>query len=325
METISGGNPDKVPKLNGCCIFIRTIADKTGCRQYKLSAAHRQAIQSSKRIANPGCHASGFISAVYPLVHHGLIAPDFPLTAYSLTGYSGGGKSLIEEYTAPERGPRHESHRIYGLNLNHKHLPEMQKLCGLTRQPVFSPILGDSYAGMATTVLLPGFCAGQGKGSTVWDSDGKAYVDMGSGIGVTAFGIGDEIWQQAVIKQIGKVQHTSNLYYTEPCAMLAKLLCEKTGMKKVFFSNSGAEANECAIKVARKYSAEKKGSDCYTILTLENSLHGRTLTTLAATGRETFHRLFQPLTPGFVHIGANIENPSWTRICAPMRGFITGS
>ena len=244
---------------------------------------------------------------------------------YILWGYSGGGKSLIEEYTAPERDPRHESHRIYGLNLNHKHLPEMQKLCGVTRQPVFSPILGDFYAGMATTVLLPGFCAGQGKGSTVWDSDGKAYVDMGSGIGVTAFGIGDEIWQQAVIKQIGKVQHTSNLYYTEPCAMLAKLLCEKTGMKKVFFSNSGAEANECAIKVARKYSAEKKGSDCYTILTLENSFHGRTLTTLAATGQETFHRLFQPLTPGFVHIGANIENPSWKRIRAPMRGFITGS
>ena len=144
-----------------------------------------------------------------------------------------------------------------------------------------------------------------GKGSRVLDSSGKAYVDMGSGIGVTSFGIGDEIWQQAVIAQLGKVQHTSNLYYTEPCAMLAKLLCEKTGMKKVFFSNSGAEADECAIKAARKYSAEKKGPDCFTIVTLVNSFHGRTLTTLAATGQEHFHQLFQPLTPGFVHVSAN--------------------
>ena len=144
-----------------------------------------------------------------------------------------------------------------------------------------------------------------GKGSKVWDANGKQYVDMGSGIGVTAFGIGDETWQQAVTEQLGKVQHTSNLYYTEPCAHLAKLLCEKTGMKKVFFSNSGAEANECAIKVARKYSAGKKGPDCYTILTLVNSFHGRTLTTLAATGQAHFHELFQPLTPGFVHVEAN--------------------
>ena len=144
-----------------------------------------------------------------------------------------------------------------------------------------------------------------GKGSKVWDANGKQYVDMGSGIGVTAFGIGDDTWQQAVTTQLGKVQHTSNLYYTEPCAHLAELLCEKTGMKKVFFSNSGAEANECAIKVARKYSAEKKGPDCYTILTLVNSFHGRTLTTLAATGQAHFHELFQPLTPGFVHVEAN--------------------
>ena len=144
-----------------------------------------------------------------------------------------------------------------------------------------------------------------GKGSRVVDADGKSYVDMGSGIGVTAFGFGDEAWMAAVTAQLGKVQHTSNLYYTEPCAALAKLLCEKTGMKKVFFSNSGAEANECAIKVARKYSAEKKGADCYTIVTLVNSFHGRTLTTLAATGQDHFHELFQPLTPGFVHVPAN--------------------
>ncbi len=144
-----------------------------------------------------------------------------------------------------------------------------------------------------------------GKGSRCVDVNGKSYVDMGSGIGVTAFGFGDEAWTAAVTEQLGKVQHTSNLYYTEPCAALAKLLCEKTGMKKVFFANSGAEANECAIKVARKYSADKKGADCYTIVTLVNSFHGRTLTTLAATGQEHFHQLFQPLTPGFVHVPAN--------------------
>ncbi|MGM9590057.1 MAG: acetylornithine/succinylornithine family transaminase [Faecousia sp.] len=144
-----------------------------------------------------------------------------------------------------------------------------------------------------------------GKGSKVQDVNGKTYIDMGSGIGVTAFGIADETWQAAVTEQLGKVQHMSNLYYTEPCARLAQLLCEKTGMKKVFFANSGAEANEGAIKVARKYAAEKKGADYYTIITLNNSFHGRTLTTLAATGQEHFHKLFQPLTPGFVSTPAN--------------------
>lgn len=140
-----------------------------------------------------------------------------------------------------------------------------------------------------------------GKGSVVYDTNGKRYIDMGSGIGVTAFGISDDVWQNAVTEQLSKVQHMSNLYYTEPCARLAEMLCKKTGMKKVFFSNSGAEANECAIKVARKYAAEKKGADCFNIVTLENSFHGRTLTTLAATGQVHYHELFQPLTPGFVH------------------------
>ncbi|MBQ7542866.1 MAG: acetylornithine/succinylornithine family transaminase [Clostridia bacterium] len=144
----------------------------------------------------------------------------------------------------------------------------------------------------------------RGKGSVVEDVDGKTYIDMGSGIGVTSFGIADDTWRQAVTDQIAKVQHMSNLYYTEPCVRLAQMLCEKTGMKKVFFSNSGAEANECAIKVARKHAAEKKGADCFTIVTLENSFHGRTLTTLAATGQTHYHELFQPLTPGFVHVPA---------------------
>ncbi len=148
-----------------------------------------------------------------------------------------------------------------------------------------------------------------GKGSVVIDSNGKEYIDMGSGIAVTSFGIADDKWSEAVTKQLTKLQHTSNLYYTEPCAKLAKMLCERTGFKKVFFSNSGAEANECAIKAARKYAAEKKGADYYTIITLENSFHGRTLTTLAATGQEHYHELFRPLTPGFIHTPAgDIDN-----------------
>ena len=130
----------------------------------ELSAAHREKIVNSNRIANPGCHASGFIASVYPLVSAGVIPKDFPLTAYSLTGYSGGGKNLIAEYEDPNRDIRHESHRIYGINLAHKHLPEMQKICGLDQPPVFSPILGDFYEGMATTILLPEFDC-----SKVWD------------------------------------------------------------------------------------------------------------------------------------------------------------
>ena len=145
----------------------------------------------------------------------------------------------------------------------------------------------------------------EGKGSIVTDTAGKRYIDLGTGIGVTAFGYCDEQWTSAVTAQAMKLQHTSNLYYTEPCARLAQLLCEKTGMKKVFFSNSGAEANECAIKVARKYSARKKGEGCFTIVTLKQSFHGRTLTTLAATGQDHFHRDFLPLTPGFRHVEAN--------------------
>ena len=144
----------------------------------------------------------------------------------------------------------------------------------------------------------------QGKGCILTDSDGKEYIDLTSGIGVTAFGIADPEWMAAVTAQLGKLQHVSNLYYTDPCAKLAQLLCEKTGMSKVFFSNSGAESNECAIKYARKYSQEKKGPQYSTIITLKNSFHGRTLTTLAATGQDHFHQYFQPLTPGFVHVDA---------------------
>ena len=145
-----------------------------------------------------------------------------------------------------------------------------------------------------------------GKGSLVWDTDGREYIDMGSGIAVNAFGLADSEWIAAVTAQLGKLQHVSNLYYSEPDALLAEQLCSRTGMKKVFFANSGAEANECAIKCARKYAADKYGADKrYKIVTLKNSFHGRTITTLAATGQDELHRDFQPLTEGFLYTPAN--------------------
>lgn len=145
----------------------------------------------------------------------------------------------------------------------------------------------------------------EGKGSLVWDDEGNSYIDLGTGIAVNTFGFCDDEWVNAITKQLGSIQHTSNLYYTEPCADLAEMLCKRTGMNKVFFSNSGAEANECAIKVARKYAAEKKGAEYNTIITLKNSFHGRTITTLAATGQDVFHKDFLPLTEGFLYCEAN--------------------
>lgn len=145
----------------------------------------------------------------------------------------------------------------------------------------------------------------KGEGSLLFDENGKEYVDCGSGIAVNTFGLCDKEWIKTVSEQLGKFQHTSNLYYTEPCAMLAKALCEKTGFKKVFFSNSGAEANECAIKAARKYAEINKGKEFFNIITLKNSFHGRTVTTLSATGQDVFHEHFNPLTPGFIYADAN--------------------
>ena len=133
----------------------------------------------------------------------------------------------------------------------------------------------------------------------------KEYIDFGTGIGVTAFGAGDEIWIDAVCAQAKKLPHASNLYYTEPCVKLATLLCERTGMKKVFFGNSGAEANECAIKCARKYSSDKYGDGRATVITLKNSFHGRTLLTLSATGQDVFHKHFGPFPEGFRYVEAN--------------------
>jgi len=158
--------------------------------------------------------------------------------------------------------------------------------------------IANTYARFPVTIV-------KGKGSLVWDDTGKEYIDLSTGIAVDIFGVADEEWVAAVTKQLGTLQHISNLYYTEPCAKLAQMLCEKTGMKKVFFGNSGAEANECAIKAARKWSEEKKGKDYSTIITLKNSFHGRTITTLAATGQDVFHHDFTPLTEGFVYAEPN--------------------
>jgi len=143
-----------------------------------------------------------------------------------------------------------------------------------------------------------------GRGSLLYDEQGKEYIDMGAGIAVNTFGAADGEWISAVTEQLNRFQHTSNLYYSGPCALLAEQLCLRTGMKKVFFSNSGAEANECAIKAARKYSSDKYGKNRYNIITLVNSFHGRTLTTLAATGQDSFHRDFLPLTEGFMYAEA---------------------
>lgn len=141
----------------------------------------------------------------------------------------------------------------------------------------------------------------KGEGSHLTDDTGKEYIDLGTGIAVNTFGISDPVWQKAVSDQLGKLQHASNLYYTGPCAELAEMLCSRIGMKKVFFSNSGAEANECAIKAARLYSYEKYGDGRSTVVTLKNSFHGRTLATLSATGQDVFHTKFGPFPEGFVY------------------------
>ncbi len=139
----------------------------------------------------------------------------------------------------------------------------------------------------------------QGRGATYTDEDGKKYIDFGSGIAVNTFGACDPGWTAAVTAQLNQMGHVSNLYYTSPQAQLAQMLCEKTGMKKVFFGNSGAEANECAIKIARKYG-EATGRS--TIVTLKSSFHGRTIATLAATGQDKFHEHFGPFPQGFQYI-----------------------
>ena len=182
---------------------------------------------------------------------------------------------------------------------------------------------------VASTYARFPVCLKEGKGALVYDDNGKEYIDLGTGIAVNSFGVADDSWINAVTSQLNKLQHTSNLYYSEPCALLAKELCDRTGMKKVFFSNSGAEANECAIKAARKYGEIKKGADHTTIITLKDSFHGRTLTTLAATGQDVFHKDFLPLTNGFVYAAANNKDDvkrlaTENNVCAVMFEVVQG-
>ena len=145
-----------------------------------------------------------------------------------------------------------------------------------------------------------------GKNATLVDSEGKEYIDFGAGIAVNIFGANDEEWKAAVIEQLGKIQHVSNYYYAEPQVRLAQMLCERTGAKRVFFSNSGGEANECALKAARKYSFMKYGAGRSRIVSLKNSFHGRTLFTLTATGQDEFHRYFGPFVPDLSYAAPEI-------------------
>ena len=169
----------------------------------------------------------------------------------------------------------------------------------------------------------------KGQKELLYDSNGKEYIDMGGGIAVNIFGASDLQWKNAVISQLHLIQHTSNLYYTYPQVQLAKLLCKKSSMKKAFFSNSGAEANECAIKTARKYSHDLYGNERYFIVTLKNSFHGRTITTLSATGQDMFHKDFGPFTDGFIHVDkddfASMEKHiKSNKVCAVMLELIQG-
>ena len=160
----------------------------------------------------------------------------------------------------------------------------------------------------------------KGKGATAYDEDGKKYIDVSSGIGVNSLGYCDDGWVKAVTEQAGTIQHMSNYFYSSQASNLAEKLCNLTGMAKVCFGNSGAEANECAIKIARKYSFDKYGEGRNEIITLKNSFHGRTVTTLSATGQDVFHNYFFPFTEGFAYAEANnldaLKNAVSDKTCA---------
>ena len=170
----------------------------------------------------------------------------------------------------------------------------------------------------------------KGQGAVAYDESGKQYLDFSSGIGVNSLGYNDPDWSLAIAKQSQTLQHTSNLYYTQPMAQLAERLCQRTNYAKVFFGNSGAEANEGAIKLARKYSYDRygKAAQRYKILTLRDSFHGRTVTTLAATGQDVFHQSFDPFTPGFDYVSANnladLTSKLDDHVCAVMIEFVQG-
>ena len=173
-----------------------------------------------------------------------------------------------------------------------------------------------------------GVALDHGKGAICYDPAGKSYIDFTSGIGVNSLGFADEGWVAAVTAQLNKLQHISNLYYTEPCAQAAKLICEKSGMKKVFFGNSGAEANEGVIKAARKYSFQKYGEGRSKIVALENSFHGRTMAALSATGQTAYHNFFFPFVDGFVFAQANDVEDTLSKltddVCAVMMEMVQG-
>ncbi len=171
-------------------------------------------------------------------------------------------------------------------------------------------------------------CITNGKGALCYDIDGNEYIDFTTGIGVNSLGFCDDGWSLAVAEQAAKLNHTSNLYYTLPGIELAKLLCERTGYSNIFYANSGAEANEGAIKAARKYSFDKYGEGRSEIITLVNSFHGRTVTTLAATGQDSFHNYFFPFTDGFSHCPAGdidaLTSAISDKTCAVMIEFVQG-
>ncbi|MDE6501969.1 MAG: aspartate aminotransferase family protein [Ruminococcus sp.] len=168
----------------------------------------------------------------------------------------------------------------------------------------------------------------KGEGQQCTDENGKTYIDFGSGVGVNSLGFCDEKWADAVCEQVRTVQHTSNYYYTAVQAEFAEKLCNISGYDSVFFGNSGAEANECAIKIARKYSFDKYGRNRYNIITLVNSFHGRTIATLSATGQDTFHNYFFPFLEGFVNVTANdiddLKSKLDDTVCAVMLEYIQG-
>ena len=167
-----------------------------------------------------------------------------------------------------------------------------------------------------------------GEGATLYDPEGRAYIDFTSGIGVTALGYGNPLWAEAVAYQAKKLNHVSNLFYTEPPARLAEVLCQRTGASAVFFANGGGEANEGLIKLARKYSVDKYGQGRSTIITLQNSFHGRTITTLKATGQDVFHNYFFPFTEGFRYAPANdleaLKAQDQGDVCAVMVELVQG-
>lgn len=167
-----------------------------------------------------------------------------------------------------------------------------------------------------------------GKGAVAYDENGKKYIDVSSGIGVNSLGYCNDGWVQAVTKQAGTIQHMSNYFYSEQASNLAEKLCNLTGLSKVCFGNSGAEANECAIKIARKYSFDKYGEGRNGIITLKNSFHGRTVTTLSATGQDVFHNYFFPFTEGFSYVEADdmnaLKNAVNKNTCAVMLELIQG-